>query len=117
LSKVDAKNASAVMTTVLPETIRRGHRVGHDEVYFGLTNSGKAVIAFMPGLTIDAPPKVCQWMLQRATANLTGRCPVCDACIDVSSGIQSTIRHETYCNLDGRPDWVARWLVSAPDAV
>lgn len=107
---IDTKNASALMTTVRPETIRLLKSIGTDDVFIAQTTDGNNVMCVMPGLSIAAPADVQTWMHQRVTANLTGRCPACDACINANDNTNATIPHKDACTIIGRPKWVAKWL-------
>lgn len=107
---IETKNASAVMTTVRPETIRFHKSIGSDDIFIAQTTDGNNVMCVMPGLSIAAPADVRKWIHQRAVANLTGQCPACDACINANDNVNATIKHEDGCTIIGRPQWVAKWM-------
>lgn len=110
MSKHETKAAYAKAATVIPETVRFHDSVGRDDIYIGQTTNDEAVMGIIAGLRRSAPPEVRQWMLNRMISNLTGRCPLCDSCVDAAEEMRGEIKHEDDCILIGRPDFVARWM-------
>jgi len=105
-----AKAVHAKMTRVIPDSIKFRSSVGRDDVYIGKTVDGETVMGIIIGLRKSAPKEVKEWMRNRMITNLTGRCPLCDACISATNQIASEVRHEDDCILIGEPDFVSRWI-------
>jgi hypothetical protein len=107
---IDIKNATGVMTTVDSTSIKLFRTIGTDDIYTAKTEDNANVLCVVPGLSIAAPRDVREWMRQRVEANLTGRCPACDACVTATQNITGTIKHEDSCTISTLPAWVKKWL-------
>lgn len=71
------------------EPLRFVRHVGDDDLY-----SRGSVAFVLPGIWTKMPPDLLALMRARRSCSAFGRCPSCDACIDLASGVWA---HEYKC--------------------
>jgi hypothetical protein len=99
----------AQLTRTDPATVRRTSGPGDAfDLWVADLPDGRRIAAVMPKLLPGAPASVRRRVRDRATANLTGRCPRCDAPAGVPDA-QAGFQHETGCPLVGDAG-MSRWI-------
>lgn len=94
----------ATLTDVDPSTITQGGTYGHLSLWSATTVDGRTVVAVLPALRACAPARWQRVYLGRVEANLTGRCPACQAVLDTTGHTE----HANRCPVvDPR---LSRWL-------
>ncbi len=76
-----------------PLTFVRHH--GDDDVYNRGPELG-GVLFFIPGLWTGMPSELLASVRARRTCSVTGRCPSCDACVQLTTG---RFAHEPQCHV------------------
>lgn len=108
MSRADTAAVLAKVATADPSTLARERR-GNFDVWSATLPSGRPAVCVMPALKNGAPASVRRWARDRALANLTGRCPRCDAVTGAHPYRVAEMSHEDGCTLqDTSP--VQRWI-------
>lgn len=104
MKRADTAARIATLTDVDPATITRGGTYGHLTLWSASTADGRTVVAVLPALRTCTPARWQRVYLDRVEANLTGRCPACQAVLDTTGHSE----HDGRCPVvDPR---LTRWL-------
>ena len=98
--------AVRALDTTEPLTLIR--RIGDDDLYHRGPTPGGSMFLIM-GLWTGMPAELLTAVRMRRTTGVTGRCPNCDTCLDVTTG---TYTHEHWCVVgnDRLGPMLTRWL-------
>lgn len=74
------------------------------------------VACIIESLVEDAPAVFVELIRQRVWANLTGRCPRCDAVTDIRAEGRGVLHHANHCEVAHPPVDLARYIAPAATA-
>jgi hypothetical protein len=116
MNRARQQAAISKLTGVDPSTITLAARFGCLSMFTGTLPSGKLVIAGMPTLKPNAPPRWRRVYFARIECNLTGRCPSCEATMGTGSNRVAQVNHEDNCPVidPGLGDWVLTNMEGTP---
>lgn len=69
-----------------------------------------SIACVIESLSEDAPAVYVEIIRQRVWANLSGRCPACNAVADVRAGSRGVMQHESRCTVGHPPAGMARYI-------
>ena len=105
----------ARLTEVDPSTIRVRESFDGLTIVTADLPSGRRAMAVMPSLRPGTPNRVRRLWLDRAEANLTGRCPRCDAVSGARPDGDGQMVHAVGCRVMD-DSVLARWLLTGGQA-
>ena len=116
MNRARQQAAISKLTEVDPSTITLAERFGCISVFTGTMNSGKRVITVMATLKPNAPQRWRRAYFARIECTLTGRCPLCEAVVEISSNGIPQANHEDNCPVidPGLGDWVLTNMEGTP---